>query len=123
MSLARPEASQPQQALHERPTYPQPPTVAPLLVAISTSGESPFLAAALRRRLEAELDEEWREFVRLVGEVRRDLRRRGVSVPDQTRLYERLLDSSILDLLRQGAVAAARREIARFVRENELVNR
>jgi siroheme synthase-like protein len=95
----------------------------PLQVAISTSGESPFLAAALRRRLEAELGEEWREFVRLVGEVRRDLRRRGVSVPDQTRLYERLLDSSILDLLRQGAVAAARREIARFVRENELVNR
>jgi len=32
-------------------------------------------------------------------------------VADQTRLYERLLDSSILDLLRQGAVAAARRGV------------
>jgi len=94
-----------------------------LQVAISTSGESPFLASALRRRLEAELGEEWRDFVRLVGEVRRDLRRRGVSAPDQARIYKRLLDSSILDLLRQGAVAAAQREIARFVQEDELVKR
>lgn len=95
----------------------------PLQVAISTSGESPFLASALRRRLETELGEEWRELVELVGEVRRDLRRRRVPVVDQTRIYGRLLDSSILDLLREGAVAAARREIARVVREDELVNR
>jgi siroheme synthase-like protein len=94
-----------------------------LQVAISTSGESPFLAAALRRRLEAELGEEWRTFVSLVGEVRRDLRRRGVSLASQTHIYARLLDSSVLDLLRQGAVAAARREIARFVQEDELINR
>ena len=95
----------------------------PLQVAISTSGESPFLASALRLRLETELGEEWRELVELVGEVRRDLRRRRVPVVDQTRIYGRLLDSSILDLLREGAVAAARREIARVVREDELVNR
>ncbi|MFI5268281.1 MAG: bifunctional precorrin-2 dehydrogenase/sirohydrochlorin ferrochelatase [Chloroflexota bacterium] len=95
----------------------------PLQVAISTSGESPFLASALRRRLEAELGEEWREFVKLVGEVRRDLRCRGVPLADQTRIYSRLLDSSVLELLRQGAVAAARREIARFIQEDELVNR
>jgi len=44
-------------------------------------------------------------------------------VADQTRIYKRLLDSSVLDLLREGAVAAARREIARFVQEDELVNR
>ena len=81
-----------------------------LQVAISTSGESPFLASALRRRLEGSLGEEWREFVRLVGEVRRDLRRRKVPLNEQTRIYQRLLDSNVLDLLREGAIAAAHRE-------------
>lgn len=89
----------------------------PLQVAISTSGESPFLAAALRRRLEADLGEEWRELVKLVGALRRDLRRRGVSLSSQTDLYQRVLDSPVLDLLRQGASAAARREIARLAEE------
>jgi siroheme synthase-like protein len=93
-----------------------------LQVAISTSGESPYLAAALRRRLEAELGDEWREFVKLVGEVRRDLRRRGVPLARQTRIYARLMDSSILDLLREGAVAAARREIARVSAQEDLVS-
>jgi siroheme synthase-like protein len=87
----------------------------PLQIAISTSGESPFLASALRRRLEAELGEEWREFVRLIGQLRRELRSRGMPVAEQTLVYQRLLDSPVLDLLRQGAVAAARREMARVV--------
>ncbi len=89
----------------------------PLQVAISTSGESPFLAVALRRRLEREIGPEWREFVRLVGEVRRELRKRGVPLAEQTAIYQRLLESKVLDLLREGAVAAARREAERIVRQ------
>ena len=42
----------------------------PLLVAISTSGESPFLASMLRARIERWLGWEWGPFVELVGEVR-----------------------------------------------------
>src|SRR5262249_13155723 len=49
----------------------------PLQVAVSTSGESPFLASALRRRLEQDLGEEWEPFVRLVGALRRRLREQG----------------------------------------------
>jgi siroheme synthase-like protein len=93
----------------------------PLQLAISTSGESPFLAVALRKRLESELGQEWREFVRLVGEVRRDLRKRGLSIDEQTAIYQRLLESSVLDLLREGAVAAARREAERLVRQGAQV--
>jgi siroheme synthase-like protein len=89
----------------------------PLQAAISTSGESPFLAAALRSRLEAELGDEWSAFVKLVGRVRRDLRRRAVPAADQAAIYQTLLDSCILDLLREGAVAAASREADRIVRQ------
>jgi siroheme synthase-like protein len=86
-----------------------------LQVAISTSGQSPFLASALRGWLERLLGEEWCEFVRLAGRIRRELKRRKLPMAAQTRIYQRLLDSNVLDLLREGAVAAAHREAERIV--------
>jgi uroporphyrin-III C-methyltransferase/precorrin-2 dehydrogenase/sirohydrochlorin ferrochelatase len=80
----------------------------PLLIAISTSGESPFLASALRARLERWLGREWGPFTALVGRVRRELRERGVPVPEQTRIYRRLLNSDVLDLVRAGRAEQAR---------------
>ena len=72
----------------------------PLLVAISTSGESPFLASMLRARIERWLGHEWGPFVALVGEVRRRLRRQGLPVAEQSRVYRRLLNSDVRFLLR-----------------------
>jgi uroporphyrin-III C-methyltransferase/precorrin-2 dehydrogenase/sirohydrochlorin ferrochelatase len=74
----------------------------PLLIAISTSGESPFLASTLRARLERSLGREWAPFTALVGRIRRELRGRGVSIAEQTKVYRRLLTSDIRDLLRAG---------------------
>jgi uroporphyrin-III C-methyltransferase/precorrin-2 dehydrogenase/sirohydrochlorin ferrochelatase len=79
----------------------------PLQIAISTAGESPYLASALRRRLEAMFGVEWSDFTALVGRVRRDLRRRGVPLDDQTRTYSDLMRSPIRDLLRAGGVQDA----------------
>ena len=80
----------------------------PLQVAVSTSGESPFLASALRRRLERELGEEWDPFVRLVGELRRRLRRDGVPAAGQEAVYGALLRSDVRRRLREGDAAGAR---------------
>jgi len=74
----------------------------PLLVAISTSGESPFLASALRARIERWLGPEWGPFTALVGNVRRQLRERGASIAEQTRIYRRILNSDVRSLLRRG---------------------
>jgi uroporphyrin-III C-methyltransferase/precorrin-2 dehydrogenase/sirohydrochlorin ferrochelatase len=74
----------------------------PLLIAISTSGESPFLASALRARIERWLGPEWGPFVALVGNVRRQLRERGVPIPEQTRVYRRIVNSDVRNLLRRG---------------------
>jgi uroporphyrin-III C-methyltransferase/precorrin-2 dehydrogenase/sirohydrochlorin ferrochelatase len=79
----------------------------PLQVAISTSGESPYLARALRERIDGLLGEEWAPFTRLVGATRRRLRRAGVSGAAQQRIYQRLLHSETLALLRLGDVSAA----------------
>jgi uroporphyrin-III C-methyltransferase / precorrin-2 dehydrogenase / sirohydrochlorin ferrochelatase len=74
----------------------------PLLIAISTSGESPFLASALRARVERWLGREWGPFTALVGRVRRGLRERDVPIAEQTRAYRRLLTSDMRELLRAG---------------------
>jgi uroporphyrin-III C-methyltransferase/precorrin-2 dehydrogenase/sirohydrochlorin ferrochelatase len=82
----------------------------PLQIAISTAGESPYLAAALRRRLESLFGSEWSAFVALVGRLRRDLRRRGLPLEDQTETYTRLLRSPVLDLFRDGKALEAEAE-------------
>jgi uroporphyrin-III C-methyltransferase / precorrin-2 dehydrogenase / sirohydrochlorin ferrochelatase len=74
----------------------------PLLIAISTSGESPFLASALRVRIERWLGREWGPFVALVGNVRRQLRARSVPIPEQTRIYRRIVNSDVRSLIRRG---------------------
>lgn len=79
----------------------------PLQIAISTAGESPFLASTLRARLERWLGEEWGPFTQLVGRVRRRLRARGVPLIDQTKVYRRLLRPELRALLRDGQADAA----------------
>ena len=74
----------------------------PLLIAISTSGESPYLASALRARIERWLGREWGPFVALVGNVRRQLRARGMPITEQTRVYRRIVNSEVRNLLRRG---------------------
>jgi uroporphyrin-III C-methyltransferase/precorrin-2 dehydrogenase/sirohydrochlorin ferrochelatase len=74
----------------------------PLLIAISTSGESPFLASALRARIERWLGREWGPFVALVGNARRQLRAQGLPIPEQTRIYRRIVNSDVLSLIRRG---------------------
>src|SRR6202166_2285969 len=86
----------------------------PLLVAISTSGESPFLASMLRARVERWLGYEWGPFVALVGEVRRRLRRQGLPIAEQTRIYRRLLNSDVRSLLRSRSTADANRLAVRI---------
>lgn len=79
----------------------------PLSIAVSTSGESPFLAATLRARLEAAFGEEWEGFTRITGTVRRRLRRRGVDAQTQRAVYQRLLRSPLRALLAEGRAREA----------------
>jgi uroporphyrin-III C-methyltransferase/precorrin-2 dehydrogenase/sirohydrochlorin ferrochelatase len=84
----------------------------PLVVAISTSGESPFLASALRVRMERWLGPEWGPFVELVGRIRRRLRAQRLPLPAQTAIYRRLLRSDVRKLLARGSEMDATFEAA-----------
>lgn len=79
----------------------------PLQIAISTGGESPFLAATIRGQLEQLFGEEWEAFTQVVGTVRRRLRRRSVGPDQQRRAYRRLLQSSVRSMLREGRYTEA----------------
>ncbi len=84
----------------------------PLVVAVSTSGESPALARALRDDLAKRIGPEHGVYVALVGSIRRRLRR----VPDpadRRRRYRRLLGAPLLRLLRSGRRTEARRAARR----------
>lgn len=82
-----------------------------LAVAISTNGKAPALAVRLRQRLEGELGEEYGRFLALAGTVRTPLAARRPDFGERRELWYRLVDSDVLDLLRQGDEEAAR---ARF---------
>lgn len=73
-----------------------------LQVAISTAGESPFLASALRERIEHVIGAEWGELCGLLGTVRRRLRRMQAPMPRQRRAYRRLLLPDVRELLRRA---------------------
>ena len=89
----------------------------PVTIAISTAGESPFLAAAIRKRLEADFGAEWGPYTALVGDLRRRLRGSGVPLDDAERAYRRVLASPARALLRQGRQAAARAAVERAAAE------
>jgi siroheme synthase-like protein len=86
-----------------------------LTVAISTGGKAPALAVRLRERLERELGPEHARFLELAGTVRAPLAERHPDFARRRELWYRLVDSDVLDLLRQGDEPAARRRFAEIL--------
>ena len=91
-----------------------------LSVAISTDGQSPALAARLRRHISALVGP---EYGRLLGvlEKLRDRLKRDVPDPETRRkIHYRLVDSDLLGLLRRGEDEAVEDRIEAIVRESEV---
>jgi uroporphyrin-III C-methyltransferase/precorrin-2 dehydrogenase/sirohydrochlorin ferrochelatase len=79
-----------------------------LQIAVSTSGDSPHLAAAMRERLESMIGPEWGLQLSLIATVRRRLRMAGTAVAEQQRVYRRLMRGRVREELRRRPAAAAR---------------
>ena len=77
-----------------------------LVVAVSTSGGSPALAAFVRRRLEDALGAEFEQLAELATRMRERAREAGIDAATRERLAAGLLPQ-LLDLLRAGRVDEA----------------
>lgn len=86
-----------------------------LTVAISTGGKAPALAVRLREELEARLGPEYGRFLELAGELRPRLAEIYPDFETRRSLWYRLVDSEVLQLLRQGDEEGARARIAALV--------
>jgi len=72
-----------------------------LLVAISTSGQSPALAKLLRQRLQKEIGPEYSFLLKLLGAVRTKVQSFGFSQKRNQRIFRKLVREDLLSLIRK----------------------
>ena len=87
-----------------------------LVIAISTGGKAPALAVRLRQQLERTIGHEYARFLELAGMLRAPIAARYPDFEQRKALWYQLVDSDVLDLLRQGDEAAARRRVVEITR-------
>jgi precorrin-2 dehydrogenase/sirohydrochlorin ferrochelatase len=73
-----------------------------LVITFSTSGQSPAFAKKLRQRLEAQFGEEYGVFLEVMGAIRRRLIARQQTPEAHKHLFEALIESDLLELIRTG---------------------
>lgn len=83
----------------------------PLSIAISTSGISPSLVARIRQELEMAYGEEYGVYLLLLADLRPRMVEAFPEPAERTRVYDQILASRVLSLLRNGLMDEARREI------------
>jgi precorrin-2 dehydrogenase/sirohydrochlorin ferrochelatase len=71
-----------------------------LIIAISTSGNSPAFAKKLRKQLETQFGEEYARLLRLMGAIRKKLLAEEHEPEAHKHLFEQLLDAGLLDMIR-----------------------
>jgi precorrin-2 dehydrogenase/sirohydrochlorin ferrochelatase len=73
-----------------------------LIIAISTSGNSPAFAKRLRKQIEREFGPEYGLFLRLMGAIRGRLLLQEHAPEAHKPLFEALIDGGLLEKIRQG---------------------
>jgi precorrin-2 dehydrogenase/sirohydrochlorin ferrochelatase len=73
-----------------------------LCIAVSTAGKSPLLARKIREELEALFGPEYAEFLELMGELRSRVIREIPDEKTRRRIFECLINSDILKLIRKS---------------------
>lgn len=86
-----------------------------LTVAISTNGKAPALAVRLRQFLEKKLGHEYGRFLALAGAIRSPLADKYPDLQTRRQLWYQLVDSDVLDLLKQGQDEQARQRFAEIM--------
>jgi len=86
----------------------------PIMIAISTQGASPALARRLREMIEAQIGAEYGLLAELLGRLRPEVMTMGDD-SQRRRVWEAILDSKTLNLLREGRAEEAEAEARRCI--------
>ena len=86
-----------------------------IILAVSTSGDSPAMARKLREDLEQFLTEEYALMLNLAAQVRRELCDQGVTVEPE--VWNAALDGEVKRLLSRGHLDEAKRRLLRSLLE------
>ena len=87
----------------------------PLTIALSTNGCAPALAVRLRQRLEQEFGPEYAAFLKLMQEVREPLAAHYPDFHERRARWYALIDSEVIDRLREGQPELAHQRVAEIV--------
>jgi precorrin-2 dehydrogenase/sirohydrochlorin ferrochelatase len=79
-----------------------------LTLSVSTGGKSPLLARRIRESLAQQFDTAYEPYLALLGELRPRVQAQVVEPARRKALWESLLDSDVLELLRAGQLDVAR---------------
>jgi precorrin-2 dehydrogenase/sirohydrochlorin ferrochelatase len=73
-----------------------------LVITISTSGKSPALAKKMRQTLESQFGEEYGDFLRLLGAIRKKLLSQAHEPEVHKPLFEQLINSDLIAMIQTG---------------------
>ena len=88
-----------------------------ICVAVSTGGASPALARKLREQFETVIGEEYGTLARWLGEMRPAIERQIKAQNKRQQVYEAILDSDVLALLRDDKAEQARQRCDEIVKQ------
>jgi len=78
-----------------------------IIVAVSTSGKSPALARKIKNELENELRTEYSQLAEIAGDVRNELKKKGIPVTAEE--WQAALDlNSLIDLIKRHKIREAK---------------
>ncbi len=83
-----------------------------LQIAISTAGKSPALAKKIRGELESTFGPEYASFIELLGLLRTELMAKGKPSSANKIIFQRLVNSPLLELIKEGNVDGVRNTLA-----------
>lgn len=73
-----------------------------LIIAVSTSGNSPAFAKQLRKDLEKQFGQEYADFLGLMGTIRKKLLQAGHAPEEHRALFKKLIDRGLLNRIAAG---------------------
>ncbi|MGI6413941.1 MAG: precorrin-2 dehydrogenase/sirohydrochlorin ferrochelatase family protein [Syntrophomonadaceae bacterium] len=86
-----------------------------LVIAISTEGKSPMFAKRLRKELEKIITPAYGELVELLGEQRDFVKKNIHNISERAKLFEEMVYSDALELLKAGEKDKARERIKKCI--------